>query len=795
MLFSILIIVSGMAENIEATVLSAVKQSLGNDRYEIIVIDDASADEVAAKLEALGRQYDHVSVFRNFKRIGLGAAKNRAVMEASGEYLIFLEAGTLLKSDALEAYSIVVAKKHPDIVHADVIEINDYGEQVAMVGGEDGKFQVKAAAYKKLFLNTHRIKFGDCSIFCDLPFAASCVELAARTCLVPVGLYYRGMRVSVSPICDSQEAITHELQSLELFYTRFHNQTHGPNKAEWNREVSRLLYRAGHDIAQSGHVEASALVQYLCDFVKASPVLRAASSNVLSELLSIPVAPPADGIKDAFVSKEDWTRLIEAASDAVVFVSIINGHTRHFTFIARHLQAMGIKSVLIDMAPAVAPPSRRITDQDRVNLADIPYFAFDRSYPCPIVETARAYVFAVDWNYAYDLIFQCKLQQIPTIAFYEGINNDFRTQEAFFFRGLPYRNVDYLLLPGEYYKKIYSKQETVVVGLPALHDLLREPVIFPSQPMALINLNFIKTQDGGDWWPEVFIATAIEACNEVGIPFVASIHPSYTGPREGFPQSEKSFYEDIKQYSFLISKFSTCILESLALGKPIIYHNPHGEKVPKFQEDPMGAYAVTTTKDELVAAIKNVLKDVADGTDFRMKSAVFLQHHGNIFADKAPALSAATALKEIIDHDSVNFQKRLLKYADRGLLMRSPSPVPYPVVSSLAVVMAAHVAGEKTAAATSRFQAYLNARAKALRVASPGSDKSKAQTTTKAQSLPQSRPQLKDSAHHLAESYKKAKWKKKCLALWFLNRSMLKDLLIAKGKNKWAWLVARFIKA
>jgi hypothetical protein len=107
--------------------------------------------------------------------------------------------------------------------------------------------------------------------------------------------------------------------------------------------------------------------------------------------------------------------------------------------------------------------------------------------------------------------------------------------------------------------------------------------------------------------------------------------------------------------------------------------------------------------------------------------------------------------------------------------------------------MAAHVAEEKTR--RFNFQAYLDVRAKVLRVASPSSDKNKAQATTKAQNLPPPLPQLRDSAHHLIEAYKKAQWKKKCLALWFLNRSMLKDLLIAKGKKKWAWLVARFIKA
>ena len=71
------------------------------DRYEIIVVDDASSDQTAAVAEAHGARVIGVNVRQ------IAAARNAGAREARGEKLIFVDADTVINqavvNDALEA--------------------------------------------------------------------------------------------------------------------------------------------------------------------------------------------------------------------------------------------------------------------------------------------------------------------------------------------------------------------------------------------------------------------------------------------------------------------------------------------------------------------------------------------------------------------------------------------------------------------------------------------------------------------------------------------------------------------
>jgi hypothetical protein len=62
------------------------------------------------------------------------------------------------------------------------------------------------------------------------------------------------------------------------------------------------------------------------------------------------------------------------------------------------------------------------------------------------------------------------------------------------------------------------------------------------------------------------------------------------------------------------------------MGKPAVYHNPHGEKVDKFQECD-GLYPVTDSVDSLVEALNN-LKDVRQSV--RDSATPFLRLHCDV---------------------------------------------------------------------------------------------------------------------------------------------------------------------
>jgi glucosyl-dolichyl phosphate glucuronosyltransferase len=83
-------------------------------QWELIIIDNASSDETP---ELLGRhQWPagwSVRVIRE-EKLGLSNARNRAIQEARGEYIIFIDDDETPDSDWLCAYERLIGEKQPD---------------------------------------------------------------------------------------------------------------------------------------------------------------------------------------------------------------------------------------------------------------------------------------------------------------------------------------------------------------------------------------------------------------------------------------------------------------------------------------------------------------------------------------------------------------------------------------------------------------------------------------------------------------------------------------------------------
>lgn len=69
----------------------------------ILVINDASSDDTFAIAEYYAKEYsDQVRVIHNEKNIGVAASRNRAVTQATTEYIAFLDADDWWSADKLE---------------------------------------------------------------------------------------------------------------------------------------------------------------------------------------------------------------------------------------------------------------------------------------------------------------------------------------------------------------------------------------------------------------------------------------------------------------------------------------------------------------------------------------------------------------------------------------------------------------------------------------------------------------------------------------------------------------------
>jgi glycosyltransferase involved in cell wall biosynthesis len=99
--FSIVIPAYNAEKFLDESLGSVLSQTFKD--YEIIVIDNGSADNTQKKAEScLAGKNVRYSVIREEKNLGIGGARNKAVQMASGEYIAFLDADDVWYPTKLE---------------------------------------------------------------------------------------------------------------------------------------------------------------------------------------------------------------------------------------------------------------------------------------------------------------------------------------------------------------------------------------------------------------------------------------------------------------------------------------------------------------------------------------------------------------------------------------------------------------------------------------------------------------------------------------------------------------------
>lgn len=236
----------------------------------------------------------------------------------------------------------------------------------------------------------------------------------------------------------------------------------------------------------------------------------------------------------------------------------------------------------------------------------------------------RAIVVFNDWELVSRTIMAAaQAHGIMTIAIVEGIQdyNDVDTGRE----RHAYKMCEKVILPGRFDRGYFTdEQETVFGGIPRLHGLaereLKEP---PQEKRAAINVNF--TYDVLEHKRDEWLDQAIAGCEEATFSPIITRHPADTGEQHRDLDSSQSAYDLIEDCSVLITRFSTLVLEALVLNRPVVYFNPHGEKVDKFV-DPMGAYQIARSSEELRTALEKLRETPLPPSEAKW---AFLQMHAH----------------------------------------------------------------------------------------------------------------------------------------------------------------------
>ena len=112
MYVSFIIPVYNAEKYIQRCVLSIFDQDFSEGTFEIIVIDDGSADNSLLLTKQLAQEYSNILVISK-ENGGAASARNVGIEQASGEYLAFIDADDYFRSHSMRV--LVDACKSNDL--------------------------------------------------------------------------------------------------------------------------------------------------------------------------------------------------------------------------------------------------------------------------------------------------------------------------------------------------------------------------------------------------------------------------------------------------------------------------------------------------------------------------------------------------------------------------------------------------------------------------------------------------------------------------------------------------------
>ncbi len=265
---------------------------------------------------------------------------------------------------------------------------------------------------------------------------------------------------------------------------------------------------------------------------------------------------------------------------------------------------------------------------------------YEMPEPELLLDQVSAAVVMKDTGSLEPFVRRCRELGTPVIGKVEGAQDfwDADTPEE----RKPYHNLDLVLCQGRFDAEALADRETVIVGSTRLERLWWSPPADATEPLALINLNFVygvRTADRRLW-----LDSAVKGCEKADIPYVISVHPAERSKITSDRVTSISASRLLPRATVLISRFSTLPFEAMARGVPFIYHNPHGETVKTFA-DPMGTFETTTGAEDLHRALLHL--EPAGEQGRHRSERFFLSHVDTVRVSRSEERGAAAVVARL----------------------------------------------------------------------------------------------------------------------------------------------------
>lgn len=114
------------ASFIEKTIESVLEQTYKN--WEMIIVDDSSTDQSQELIKQYMLQNKRIKLIINQEKLGAAQSRNRAIEEAKGEYIAFLDSDDLWFSEKLEKQITLMKKNDVYLSYSSYNTIDETGK-------------------------------------------------------------------------------------------------------------------------------------------------------------------------------------------------------------------------------------------------------------------------------------------------------------------------------------------------------------------------------------------------------------------------------------------------------------------------------------------------------------------------------------------------------------------------------------------------------------------------------------------------------------------------------------------
>lgn len=124
--FSVIIPVYNAERTIEKCALSVLNQTF--DDFELIMINDGSKDGSQKKIEEIRESFPLVKIRSvNQENCGAGRTRNHGIMQATGQYVAFLDSDDYWDLTFLEETKKIIDDKKADLIYIDIVREKEDG--------------------------------------------------------------------------------------------------------------------------------------------------------------------------------------------------------------------------------------------------------------------------------------------------------------------------------------------------------------------------------------------------------------------------------------------------------------------------------------------------------------------------------------------------------------------------------------------------------------------------------------------------------------------------------------------